>query len=166
MKKRVIVSVVIAAVLVGAAAVVWADTRNSFASRSWCGRQSAFRFGAGPLGFVAHELNLSDTQQKQIETLVHAERQQFAALVREFAQESAEMKAAHAAGANGNVESIAAQQGATVARLLVEKEHLRGEIYTQVLNADQRKKADDFETRMQSHLESFANRLSETSGEK
>jgi len=166
MKKKVIVPIVLAAVLVGVAAVVWADTRSSWAGQGWCGRYAGVRFGAGPLGFAAHELDLSESQQKQIKTLFRAERPQFASLVREFAAESAEMSAAHADGADGDIDAIAAKQGATVAKLLMEKEHLRTEIYTQVLSADQRRKADEFETRFQSRLESFATKLSETNNEK
>lgn len=143
--------------IVGVATVVWADSRtwmeHGWGGHGWCGRP----FG-GPLGFVARELDLNDAQKKQIETLWQAERPQVGALVKELAAESGEMRAAK----GGSVDEIAARQGATVAKLIVEKERLRTEIYAQVLTPDQRAKADQMGEQWQSHLERFADRLQTT----
>ena len=63
-------------------------------------------------------------------------------LLHEFAAESKEMDAATAKGNldEGKVQEIAARQGTTVARFLVEKEHFKAKIYASVLNPEQRTK--------------------------
>jgi aspartate ammonia-lyase len=68
------------------------------------------------------------------------------------------------ASAQGNlneskVQEIAARQGATVAKLLVEKEHLKSKIYTTVLNPEQRTKADELQKRWRSRLDRLADRM-------
>lgn len=165
MKRKLIGAGVVAALIVGVAAVVWADTRHwaGFGQgHGWC----AGRMGGGPLGFAARELDLSTAQREQIAAMWKAERPQVAALVSELATESAEMRAARTSGASGGVEAIAQRQGATVAKLIEEKEKLRGEIYAQVLNADQRTKADEFEQRWQSRLGTLAQNLAQPEGQR
>lgn len=157
---------VVVLLIAGVAAAAWAGTRtwmdhgwgrqglggHGWGNR-WCGRSFS-----GPLGFAARELNLNDAQKKQIEGLWQAERPQVAALAKELAAESGEMRAANGSG----VDEIAARQGATVAKLIVEKERLRSEIYAQVLTPDQRAKADRMGEQWQSHLERFADKLQDT----
>jgi Spy/CpxP family protein refolding chaperone len=108
----------------------------------------------GPMGYVVHELNLSNAQQRQIRSLWQAERPSVSGLIREFAAESKEMDQATA---NGNldesrVEEIAARQGATVSKLLVEKEHFTTKVYTSVLSPEQRIKADKMQSRWHERL--------------
>jgi Spy/CpxP family protein refolding chaperone len=155
MKRKLIGVTLVAVLIASAAAVVWADTRNRMGN-GWCGRH----WGGGPLGFAARELNLSEEQRSQIATMWRAERPQIATLVNQFANESVEMSEAEQNGADSErVNSIAAQQGATVATLLVKKEQLRSQIYAQVLNPEQRTKADEMEKHWQARLQGFANRL-------
>lgn len=160
--RKAIAICVAALLIVGVATVVWADSRtwmehgwgaHGWGGHGWCGRP----FG-GPLGFAARELDLNDAQRKQIGALWQAERPQVAALVKELAAESGEMRSAN----GGSVDEIAARQGATVAKLIVEKERLRTEIYAQVLTPDQRARADRMGEQWQSHLERFADRLQTT----
>jgi hypothetical protein len=75
-------------------------------------------------------------------------------LVHEFAAESKEMDEATAKGNvdEGKVQEIAARQGATVARFLIEKEHFKVQIYTTVLNPLQRTKADRLQSRWHDRL--------------
>ncbi|HEY4049912.1 MAG TPA: hypothetical protein VGM27_23870, partial [Acidobacteriaceae bacterium] len=63
----------------------------------------------------------------------------------------------------GKVQEIAGRQGATVAKLLVEKEKLRSRIYTTVLTPDQRAKADKLQERWHSRLDRIVARLDRTS---
>jgi hypothetical protein len=82
------------------------------------------------------------------------ERPAMLSLVHEFAAESKEMDQATA---NGNVDDskvqeIAARQGTTVARFLVEKEHFKAKIYSTVLNPGQRTKADELQSRWHDRL--------------
>jgi Spy/CpxP family protein refolding chaperone len=108
----------------------------------------------GPMGVVVHELNLSDAQQQQIRSLWQSERPALSGLIREFAAESKEMDQATA---NGNldetkVQEIAARQGTTVSKLLVEKAHFTTKVYTSVLNPEQRVKADKLQSRWHERL--------------
>src|SRR5260370_38248583 len=98
----------------------------------------------GPLGYVAHELNLSDAQRSQIKSMWEAERPTVASLVQELASEGKEMDTVTAQGSldESKVQAIAARQGETIAKLLVEKERLKSNIYTRVLNPEHRTKAD------------------------
>ena len=116
----------------------------------------------GPLGYVAHELNLSDAQKSQIKSLWEAERPTVASLVQELASEGKEMVSVTAQGNfdDGKVEAIAARQGTTIAKLLVEKERLKSKVYTTVLNPEQRTKADELQKKWHSRLDHVAARVS------
>jgi Spy/CpxP family protein refolding chaperone len=120
----------------------------------------------GPWGFMARELHLSGTQRSQIKAIWQKERPAVASLVRELAAESKEMDAATAHGNldESKVQDIAAHQGATIAKLLVEEEKLTSQIYTTVLSADQRTKADKLQERWHSRLDRFADRLQKSDG--
>jgi Spy/CpxP family protein refolding chaperone len=126
----------------------------------WSGRHH------GPLGYIARELNLSNAQKSQIKSMWRAERPTVASLVRELASEGKEMVSVTAQGSfdDGKVEAIAARQGATIAKLLVEKERLKSKIYTTVLNPEQRTKADELQKKWHSRLDHVAARI-ESSGE-
>jgi Spy/CpxP family protein refolding chaperone len=139
------------AVLLAAAGVALAGANV----RGWQGC-SGHRWGHfGAMGYVAHELNLSDAQRQQIRSLWQAERPAVSGLIQEFAAESREMDQATANGNfdEGRVQQIAAQQGATVSKLLVEKEHFTTKVYTSVLSAEQRTKADKMQSRWHERLD-------------
>jgi hypothetical protein len=82
------------------------------------------------------------------------ERPAMLSLLHEFAAESKEMDEATAKGNvdEGKVQEIAARQGTTVARFLVEKEHFKAKIYATVLNPGQRGKADELQSRWHDRL--------------
>ena len=113
------------------------------------------RFGA--MGYVAHEVNLSNAQRQQIRSLWQTERPTVSGLVQEFAAESKEMDRATANGKfdESSVQEIASRQGATLSKLLVEKEHFTTRIYASVLNPDQRTKADKMQSRWHDRLDHF-----------
>lgn len=75
-------------------------------------------------------------------------------LLHEFANESKEMDAATTKGNldEDRVQEIAARQGTTVARFLVEKEHFKARIYAGVLSPEQRAKADELLSRWHERL--------------
>ena len=116
---------------------------------------------AGPLGYVAHELNLSDAQKAQIKSMWEAERPTVASLVQELASEGKEMDSATAQGNldDSKVQEIAARQGETIAKLLVEKERLKAKVYTTVLNPEQRTKADELQKTWHARLDRVASRI-------
>jgi Spy/CpxP family protein refolding chaperone len=110
---------------------------------------------------VAHELNLSDGQKLQIKSMWLAEWPTVASLVQELVSESKEMDSVTAQGNldDSKVQTIAARQGATIAKLLVEKERLKSKIYSSILNPEQRTKADELQKRWHSRLDRVAARL-------
>jgi Spy/CpxP family protein refolding chaperone len=120
----------------------------------------------GPLGYVAHALNLSDAQKSQIKSMWDAERPTVASLVQELASEGKEMDSVTAQGSldDSKVQAIAARQGETIAKLLVEKERMKSKIYTSVLNPEQRTKADELQKRWHSRLDHVAARIGSGAG--
>lgn len=121
----------------------------------------------GPFGYVAHELNLSDAQQSEIKSMWQAEKPTVASLVQDMVAEGKEMDAATAQGNldESKVQAIAARQGETVARLLVEKARFRSRLYATVLNPEQRTRADELQKQWDSRLDRLAAKLADgTSG--
>jgi Spy/CpxP family protein refolding chaperone len=115
----------------------------------------------GPLAYVAYELNLSDAQKSQIHSMWEAERPAVASLLQELASENREMDSATAQGNldDNKVAAIAARQGATMTKLLVEKERLKSKVYTTILNPEQRTKADELQKKWHSRMDYVAARI-------
>ena len=150
-------------ITLGAALIVVGITAAWAQTKTWRGGHGPFWFHHGPMGFIAHELGLSDMQKSQIKTVWEGERPNISELIREFASEEREMDAlAFQDGApdEGRIQDIAARQGATLAKLFVEKEKLTARIYSQVLNPAQRTKADELRKHWSSHLDQVADRIS------
>jgi Spy/CpxP family protein refolding chaperone len=110
---------------------------------------------------VAHELNLSNAQRSQIKSIWDAERPTVASLIQELASEGKEMDSVTAQGSldESKVQAIAARQGETIAKLLVEKERMKSKLYTTVLSPEQRTKADELQKRWHSRLNRVAARI-------
>ena len=156
MKRIVIWSCAALLVVVAGVAIAGADVR---------GRYGCFghRWGAhfGPMGYVARELKLNDAQRGQIRSMWQTEKPTVSGLVQELGAESKEMDAATAKGNvdEEKVQEIATRQGATIAKLLVEKEHFKSKIYTTVLTPEQRTKADELQSRWHDRLEHMSDKL-------
>jgi hypothetical protein len=141
--------------------VVRADRpmRHGWGARGWGSH--------GPLGYLAHELKLSDAQKSQVESMWKIERPTIASLVHELASENIEMDGATAKGNvdEGKLQAIASRQGDTIAKLLVEKERFEARVYTTVLNPEQRTRADELQKTWHSRLDRIADRIEKGSGE-
>lgn len=163
--KRVIIwsSAALALVLITVGLVV--ARADGLGRCGWRGRGGGFY---GPLGYISHELNLSNAQKSQIKTMWQAERPVVASLVQELASESKEMDAATPKGNldEDKVKAIAAHQGETIAKLLIEKERFKSKVYSTVLNSEQRSKADEFQKKWESRLDRAAERLGTQPAEK
>ena len=160
MKRFVIWSGVVLLLVVVGIGVVQADGtgRNGWDRGRW-GQH-------GPLGYVGHELNLSDAQRSQIQSMWLAERPTVALLVQELAFENKEADSATAQGNldESKVQVIAARQGETIAKLLVEKERFKSKVYINVLNPEQRTSADELQKKWHSGLEHLATRIGSQGG--
>lgn len=151
------------ALIVAGIGVAWTETQP------WRGVHGPFWFHHGPMGFVAHELDLKDAQKAKIRSMWEGERPKVADLVHELAGEQKEMDALKSQSGTpdeGRIEEIAAREGATLAKLIVEKENFTGKIYSQVLNPAQRAKADEIQEHWGSRLDRIADRIGNTSGER
>lgn len=160
--RRIIWTTLGVALIAAGITAAWTETQP------WRGGH-AFWFHHGPMGYVAHELDLSDAQKSQIKTIWQGERPEVAELMHEFASEQKEMDALTLQGNapdESRVQDIAARQGATLAKLLAEKEELTGKIYSQVLNPAQRTKADELREHLSSRLDHIADRIGNRSGGK
>jgi Spy/CpxP family protein refolding chaperone len=156
MKRKIIWATLGVALIAVGITAAWTQTRT------WHGARSSFWCHHGPMGYVAHELDLSDTQKAQIKTIWQGERPNISELVREFAAEQKEMDALtfqNGARDEGRIQDITAQQGATVAKLIREKEEVTGKIYSQVLNPAQRTKADELRKHWTSLFDHIADRI-------
>ena len=153
----------------GAALIAVGITAAWTQTRTWRGDHAPIWFHHGPMGYVAHELDLSDSQKSQIKTIWEGERPNISELVREFASEQKEMDALtsqDSAPDEGSIQDITTRQGATLAKLLAVKEKIMGKIYSQVLNPAQRTKADELLKRWSSRLEHAADRISNATPKK
>lgn len=133
--------------------------RHGCGGRGWGNR--------GPLAYLAHELKLSDAQKSQIQSMWQVERPTIALLVHELASEKNEMDAATEKGNidEDHLQAIASRQGDTLAKLLVEKERFQARVYTNVLNPEQRIRADELQSTWHSRLDRIAARIESESGE-
>jgi Spy/CpxP family protein refolding chaperone len=153
MKRIVIWSCAAVLLVVAGLAIARADVRG------WHGCFGHGRAHFGPMGYVAHELKLNDAQREQIRSMWQTEKPSVFGLVHELAAEGKEMDQATAKGNldEGKVQEIATRQGATVAKLLVEKEHFKSKIYATVLTPEQRTKADELQSRWHERLDHIGN---------
>ncbi len=148
MKTKVFLSVTVLVLLVGLV-IANAEARGwhrGFGHRGW---------HHSPLGYVAKELDLSDPQRQQIQTIWEGERPALSKLAKQFADQNRDLSAATGEGLGQRDRNIKDRepQGATLAQLILEKEHLKAKIYSDVLNQEQRDKADALLSRWQSHLD-------------
>ncbi|HZP06913.1 MAG TPA: Spy/CpxP family protein refolding chaperone [Terracidiphilus sp.] len=153
---------------IGAALIVAGITAAWTQTQQWHAGRGPIWFHHGPMGYIAHELDLSDTQKEQIKSIWEGERPNVAELIHELASEQNEMEAltSQSAPDEGRIQDVGTRQGATLAKLIIEKEKLTGRIYSQVLNPAQRTKADELRRRWSSHLDQVANRIGNATGTK
>ena len=113
--------------------------------------------------FMARELNLTDGQKNQVKTIMQANKASMKTVVQQMAQNRAAMLAATANGAYDpvKIQSLATQQAQLEATMIVNRESIRHQIYTQVLTADQQAKAEQLRTqeinRINEHIQKMAN---------
>lgn len=149
MKSKVFIGVAVVLVLLAGFVIAHAE------GRGWHGGFGYRGWHRGPGGYVARELHLTDTQRQQIRTIWEGERPVLSKLAKQFADENRDLTATTAKGVVNEAEAsrIAGLQGATLGQLILEKEHLKAKIYTDVLSQEQRDKADVLLSRWQSHLD-------------
>jgi Spy/CpxP family protein refolding chaperone len=147
----------LALVLCGAATLSYAQQSDQTgSSATWNGHRH------GHMGYLAKQLDLTDAQKTQVRTMVQAQRATLRPLMQQMARNRLAMLNATASGAfdQARVTALANQQAQVMAQFAVQKAQLHSQIYTQVLTADQKAKADQLRqnqiTRITEHLQKLS----------
>lgn len=145
----------VALILGGVAMLSYAqDSAASTTQKAWHGRH-------GRMAYMMRELNLTDAQKAQIKDIFQANKASGLPLMQQMA---ANKKAMLEATANGNydqakVQQLANQQAQLMSQLIVQKQAIRHQIYTQVLTQDQRTKAEELRAKQISRIDSRMQKL-------
>ena len=151
-----IVAVALGAML-GAGAHVLAQGTAPYASGHTMGRWSGAR-GMGMMGRLGKQLGLTDAQKQQIKALMQQHHDEIAPLAKS-AHDAREalLDAARNSADDGTMQQKANDLGAAQSQLELATARLQGQIFTQILTADQQKKAlalrDQMKARMQQRLQ-------------
>jgi protein CpxP len=99
-------------------------------------------------GFMARELNLTDAQRAQIKTIMQSNKASMKVVATQMAQNRAALLAATANGTydQAKIQALAGQQAQLEAAMIINRESIKHQIYTQVLTADQQAKAEQLRT--------------------
>jgi protein CpxP len=144
-------------ILGGAAMLSYAqESATSTQPKSWHGHRDH-------MGYLMRELNLTDAQKGQIKEIFQANKQTGLPLMQQMA---ANKKAMLEATANGTydqpkIQQLANQQAQLMAQAIVQKQAIQHQIYTQVLTADQRVKAEQLRAQRISRIDSRMQKLSQ-----
>ena len=163
MRKLLVVVSVMGLLLCGAAMVGYAQGPEG-------GPHGGFG-GPGPgghgMGMALRELNLTDAQKAQVKTIMQANHATMKPLMQQMEQNRAAILAATANGAykdaavQAQVQNLANQQAQLQAAMIVNREAVQHQIYTQVLTSDQQAKAEQLRTqeitRINQHIQKMAN---------
>jgi len=141
MKTRYLAIALALVLAAGAVTAVWAHAR--------AGGPQGMMFGHH-MGWIARKLDLSDAQKTQIQSLIQAERPNFAPLMKQLAANHQQMLVATRGGSfdEAQVRTLASQQAQTLAELMVIRERVISKAYNTVLTPDQRTKADTLRQHM------------------
>ncbi|MFZ0705515.1 MAG: Spy/CpxP family protein refolding chaperone [Candidatus Korobacteraceae bacterium] len=152
------VAVAMLALIVGGVALLSyaQESATSTTQEAWHGRH-------GRMAYMARELNLTDAQKAQIKQIFQANKATGLPLMQQMA---ANKKAMLEATANGSydqakIQQIANQQAQLMSQLMVQKQAIRHQIYTQVLTPDQRAKAEELRAQAISRIDSRMQKLSQ-----
>ncbi len=147
----------LALVLGGVAMLSYAqESATPGPEKAWHGRHSH-------MGYLMRELNLTDAQKTQVKEIFQANKQTGLPLMQQMA---ANKKAMLEATANGNydqakIQQLANQQAQLMAQAMVQKQAIQHQVYSQVLTADQRAKAEQLRAQEISRIDSRMQKLSQ-----
>ena len=116
--------------------------------------------GSG-MAFLGRELNLTEPQKAQVKTIMQANHAKMKTVMQQMAQNRAALLAATARGAYDplKIQGLANQQAASQAQMIMNREAMRHQIYTQVLTPDQQAKAEQLRTQEINHINEYLQRM-------
>lgn len=146
--KSMVVASVLALLLCGVTIVAYAQGPEGGPHHGWEGP------GGHGMGFWGRELNLTDAQKAQVKTIMQANHTSMKAVMQQMVQNRAAMLTATANGAYdaAKIQALASQQAQLNALMIVNREAVQHQIYTQVLTADQQAKAEQLRTQEINHI--------------
>ena len=156
----------LAVVLCGAVIISYAQDTDNTAKPMWSGHRHG-----GHMAYMAKALNLTDAQKEQVKSIMQANRASTRPLMQQLAQNRIAMLTATSNGAfdQAKVTAIANQQAQLMAQMMVQKQSIQHQIYTQVLTPEQRATADQMRQKQLTHinerLQKWSQSGTETSGE-
>jgi len=154
----IVTAALLALVLGGFALLSYAQNRSATTPQNSWGGHHAHK------AYLMRELNLTDAQKTQVKEMFEANKATGLPLMQQMA---ANKKAMLEATANGNydqakIQALATQQAQLMAQAMVQKQAIQHQIYTQVLTADQRTKADELRAKQISRIDSRMQKLSQS----
>jgi protein CpxP len=161
--KLMVVASVMALLLCGASMAAYAQGagQEGMGHHGWEGP------GHG-MAFLGRELNLTDAQKAQVKTIMQASHASMKTVMQQMAQNRQALLAATANGAfdAAKIQILANQQAQLQAAMIVQREAVQHQIYTQVLTSEQQAKAEQMRTqeinRITEHLQKMANSTAAT----
>ncbi len=156
----------LAVVLCGAAMFSYAQQADNSATPVWAGHRHG-----GEMAHMFKALNLTDAQKAQVKSIMQANRATNRPLMQQMAQNRIAMLTATSNGAfdQAKVTALASQQAQLMAQMLVQKQAIQHQIYTQVLTPEQQATANQMRqkqiTRINERLQRWSQSGTEPSGE-
>lgn len=156
-KVNVIAAALLVLVLCGTAIFSFAQQSDEATAPAWAGHKHE------RMDRIAQELNLTDAQKAQIKSMMASQHATLRPLMQQLAENRKAILTATTNGAfdQAKVQAIANQQAQLMAQLMVQKESLKHDIYTQVLTADQRSKAEQLRQKELERIDQRLQKLSE-----
>lgn len=143
MKKRYLIMISLATMVLGS--TVSAVVRHERANRPMIDRI---------VGRLTRHLDLTDTQQTQVRSILEVDRSRIVPLLAESARNRQQLRESTVSGRfdEAQVRALAAQQAQAMTEVIVERERVKAKIYNEVLTAEQRTKADQMLQRLDSRF--------------
>jgi len=148
----------LALVLGGIAMLSYAqDSATATPQKAWHGHR-------GRMAYFARELNLTDAQKAQIKDILQANKQAGLPLLQQMATNKKAMLEATANGSydQAKIQALATQRAQIESQLIVQKQAIRHQIYTQVLTSEQQAKAEQLRAQKISRIESRLQKWSQS----
>jgi protein CpxP len=137
-KFRSVAVALLALMLCGTAVISSAQQSDESGAQAWSGHRH------GHMGYLAKELNLTDTQKAQVKTIMQSQRTAMRPLMQQLTQNRIDTINATNGGAfdQAKLQALATQRAQIMVQLEVQKAQIHSQIYNQVLTSDQKAKAD------------------------
>lgn len=149
----------VAAVICGTVAFSYAQNADGTPGPGWHEHMK------GHMGWMGKELNLTDAQKAQIKSMMQAQRSSMHPLMQQMGQTRLAMLQATSNGAfdQAKITALANQQAQLQAQFTVQRESMQHQVYTQVLTADQRAKADQMRQQKISRITEHMQKMEQSS---